>query len=179
MAYNNGFPMGYQQMYYQPQYQPQQMQYQSQQAQQMQQVQPMQQAQMPGTNQPSIIWVQNELEATNYPVAPNAAVTLWSTSEPVVYLKQADATGKPTLKTYDLVERAPAPPKAVPVACKETVEYATKSDLVAVAGVVKGFDELIGGLKSDIETMKGDLYGVAGRKKTASRKPKEETEEDE
>ena len=39
------------------------------------------------------------------PLAPNTAIVLWDINDPCVYRKQADATGKPTLKIYDLVER--------------------------------------------------------------------------
>ena len=53
---------------------------------------------------PSIVWVQNEAEASSYLVAPNSAVTLWDSNAPVIYLKQADASGRPTMKVYDLVE---------------------------------------------------------------------------
>lgn len=56
--------------------------------------------------QPGIVWVPNETAAREYLVAPNSAVAMWDSSAPVVYLKQADASGKPTLKVYDLVERA-------------------------------------------------------------------------
>lgn len=133
--------------------------------------QPMNQPVNQPLNQPSIIWISSENEALSYPVAPNNAVTLWSTVEPVVYLKKADATGKPTLQTYDLVERVQAPPATG----GKTVEYASKNDLVALAGAVKGFDELVGAMKADIETMKSDLYGVAGRKKP---RKKEEDEEE-
>ena len=65
---------------------------------------------------PSIVWVQNEMEAANYLVAPNSAVTLWDSNAPVVYLKQADASGKPSMKIYDLVERSrrPAQPPHAP-----------------------------------------------------------------
>lgn len=56
-------------------------------------------------NQPSINWVSGDKEAAAYPVAPNNAVALWSQTEPVVYLKQADATGKQSITIYDLVER--------------------------------------------------------------------------
>ena len=86
--------------------------------QQPQQVQPMQ--------QPSIVWVPNEQAAREYLVAPNSAVTLWDSSAPVVYLKQADASGKPTLTTYDLVERSQRPVQA------QTVEYAPLSRLEAL-----------------------------------------------
>lgn len=116
---------------------------------------------------PSIVWVSSEYEAERYPVAPNNAVTLWSTTEPIVYLKQTDAAGRPTLKIYDLVERAAT--KAAPE------EYAKQSDLAAVAVAVKDVNKLIGSIKEEIETMQTDLYGI--RKKPV-RKIKD-TEEDE
>ena len=78
---------------------------------------------------PSIVWVQNEMEAANYLVAPNSAVTLWDSNSPVVYLKQADASGKPSMKIYDLVERSqrPVQPPQAPA-----VEYAPLSRLEAL-----------------------------------------------
>lgn len=75
---------------------------------------------------PSIVWVQSEMEAANYPVAPNNAVTLWDSNSPVVYLKQADASGKPSMKTYDLVERTQRPVQT------PTVEYAPLSRVEAL-----------------------------------------------
>lgn len=124
--------------------------------------------------QSSIIWISGEREAQMYPVAPNGAVTLWSQAEPVVYLKQADATGKPTLKVYDLVERAQKPSNESSASDVKSIEYATKSDLSAVVGVVNGFDELIGSMKGEIEALKTDMYGIAGKKK--AKKAKEEDE---
>lgn len=95
--------------------------------QQMPQVQP-QQAQVSGQ---SMVWVSGEQEAMGYLVAPNSAVALWDSNAPTIYLKQADASGKPSIKVYDLVERnaprtAPAAPQAAPV------EYAAREDLTAV-----------------------------------------------
>lgn len=151
MAYNPYFPMNYQQNYYPafPQQTPQN--YQPQQSYQPQQT--------------SIIWVSGEKEAQMYPVAPNNAVTLWSQSEPVVYLKQADATGKPSLRVYDLVERAESANTGVSSVDGKSITYATKDELSAVVGAVKGFDDSIGSIKSEIEQMKSDLYGIAGKKK--------------
>ena len=82
--------------------------------------------QVPQQQAPSIVWVQNEMEAANYLVAPNSAVTLWDSNAPVVYLKQADASGKPSMKVYDLVERTQRPVQA------PTVEYAPLSRLEAL-----------------------------------------------
>ena len=108
--------------YYQPPMPDQLTQLRQNQYQPIQQAQPMQ--------QPSIVWVPNEQAAREYLVAPNSAVTLWDSSAPVVYLKQADASGKPSMKIYDLVERNSRPVQA-PVA--PPVEYATKDELAALA----------------------------------------------
>lgn len=116
-----------------------------------------------------IIWVSGLQEAQMYPVAPNNAVALWEQSGKTIYLKSADATGKPTLRVFDLIERtetasAASEPKDV------KTDYATKEELAQFATAVKN-------VLGDIEQMKGDLYGVAGRKKTA--KKAEVTEDDE
>ena len=123
---------------------------------------------MPGANQnpvsSGIIWVSGEKDASMYPVAPNNAVTLWSQSEPVVYLKQADATGKPTMKTYDLVERKEAEKEP-----EEKVDYVTKEELGKITGVIKSLNDLLSGIKSDVDAMKSDMYGIAGKKKTVKK----------
>lgn len=111
--------------YRQQQYQPQPM-FQQPAQQVMPQIQPQQQQQMAGQ---SIIWVQNEQEAYNYLVAPNSAVALWDSNSPVVYLKQADASGKPTMKIYDLVERTTQRPQAAP---QPAAEYVTRQEFVAL-----------------------------------------------
>lgn len=115
---------GYQPQYYQPPMADQLMQLRQNQymPQNMQQNQQAQAA-------PSIVWVQNEMEAANYLVAPNSAVTLWDSNSPVVYLKQADASGKPSMKIYDLVERTQRPVQAQQT---PSVEYAPLSRLEAL-----------------------------------------------
>ena len=80
----------------------------------------------PQQTQSSMIWVSSEQDAFNYLIAPNSAVTLWDSNAPVVYLKQADASGKPSMKIYDLVERTQRPTQ-VPA-----VEYAPLSRLEAL-----------------------------------------------
>lgn len=112
---------GYQPQYYQPPMADQLMQLRQNQyiPQNMQQNQQAQAA-------PSIVWVQNEMEAANYLVAPNSAVTLWDSNSPVVYLKQADASGKPSMKIYDLVERTQ---RTVQAQQTPSVEYAPLSRL--------------------------------------------------
>ena len=86
--------------------------------------------QVPQQQAPSIAWVQSEAEAMTYPIAPNNAVTLWDSNAPVIYLKQADASGKPSMKIYDLVERNSRPVQTMQ---PQAVEYATKDELAALA----------------------------------------------
>lgn len=61
--------------------------------------------------QNGIIWIGSKMDADNYLVAPNGAVALWDLNNPFVYLKQADSTGKPSTKVYELVERTENPTK--------------------------------------------------------------------
>lgn len=81
MAYNNGFPIGYQQPY------------------QMQIPQP-----QPQVNS-GITWVQGEAGAKAFPVAPNNTVDLWDSEEQVIYLKSADMSGMPSMKILDYTIR--------------------------------------------------------------------------
>lgn len=88
--------------------------------------------------QSGVQWVNGEMEARNWMVAPNAAIALWDSSAPTVYLKQADASGKPTLKIYDLVERTETAPSAPQ---KPGVEFVTREEfdrLAALVGEIKG-----------------------------------------
>lgn len=76
----------------------------------------------------SIIWIPNEQAANDFIVAPNNAVTLWDMNAPVVYVKKADASGKPTVTTYDLVERAQAAPAPAAPRKDMSEEYVTRRE---------------------------------------------------
>jgi hypothetical protein len=109
---------------------------------QMRQQQMMQPAPPPVPQNPvatgGVQWVSSEQEARGYLIAPNSAVALWDSSAPTVYLKQSDASGKPTLKIYDLVERAETPRTAPQ---EKGVEFVTRKEfdaLAALVGEIKG-----------------------------------------
>lgn len=95
------------------------------------QMQPMQQpmsqpVQQNPIAQSGVQWVSGEQEARGYLIAPT------------VYLKQADASGKPTLKIYDLVERTETASNAPQ---KPGVEFVTREEfnrLAALVGELKG-----------------------------------------
>lgn len=125
MAYYPPYPNIYQPGLYQQMGQPQnQMMMQAQPMPNQQQMpmpnQPMQQQQMqqasmqPAMQPPlqqgnGMIWVSGKDEADKWPVIPGNAVALWDSNLPVVYLRQADNTGKPSTTAYDLVERTDTP----------------------------------------------------------------------
>ena len=98
--------------------------------QQMQAIPPMPQNPLP---QSGVQRVSGEQEARSWMVAPNAAVALWDSTAPTVYLKQADASGKPTLKVYDLVERLASAPDAQKA---PAAEYVTRKEFDALAALV-------------------------------------------
>ena len=109
---------------------------------QMRQQQMMQPAPPPVPQNPvatgGVQWVRGEQEARGSLLAPNSAVALWDSTAPTVYLKQADASGKPTLKIYDLVERAETPRTAPQ---EKGVEFVTRKEfdrLAALVGEIKG-----------------------------------------
>ena len=109
---------------------------------QMRQQQMMQPAPPPVPQNPvatgGVQWVSNEQEARGYLIAPNSAVALWDSTAPTVYLKQADASGKPTLKIYDLVERTET---ASTASQGKAPDYVTREEfdrLAALVGEIKG-----------------------------------------
>lgn len=116
MAYPNYAYPGYQPAPYYPGPVPDQLAQLRQQQMQQQMippaVQPMQTnpIQQPAPQNGGINWVGSKTEADNWPIAPGCAVALWDSNNPVIYLRQADSTGKPSTKVYDLVERTDGPP---------------------------------------------------------------------
>lgn len=141
--------------------------------------QPMQQPQQtynPVANQSGIIWVSGDQEASLYPIAPNNAVALLARDGKTIYLKSADATGKPSMKVYDLVERAETASDASTDADGKQTAYATKDELKAVVDAVRGIDSFVSSIKTDVDKMSGDLYGIAGKKKAKKTVGAEEDE---
>lgn len=121
MAYNNGFPMSYQQMY--PQYipssfQPQMMQQQPQMTQQV--------------NDTGILWVQGEAGAKSWAVAPGKSVMLMDSESNTFYIKSSDNSGMPMpLRIFDYTERTQQSTQPVNVIQHEqidTSQFITKEE---------------------------------------------------
>lgn len=131
MAYT---PYGWQNPYYAPPMPDNLMQMRQQQMQPMTPQMPqVPQAPQNPVAQSGVQWVSGEQEARNWMIAPNAAVALWDSTAPTVYLKQADASGKPSLKIYDLVERPEMAPGTPQI---KTGEYVTRKEFDALAALV-------------------------------------------
>lgn len=118
MAYNNGFPAGYQYMMPTPQ---------------TPQYAPIPQApQAPQASpQSSLVWVQGEAGAKSYLVAPNTTVQLWDSEAQTIYLKSADASGMPTMKILDYTIREQGGQNMPTLMQDSLPEYVTKSEFEA------------------------------------------------
>jgi len=155
MPYNSYFPVGYQPTYYQPQYN---YQNQTQTVPSVQPTQPQQQTQ-PMTS--GIIWVQGEAGAKSYLVAPNTTVQLWDSERQTIYIKSADASGMPSIKTLDYTIRE-MPQNGTPFAPETTpTAFATKDEVSL--------------LSNEINALKGKLEVLMA--KPVGRPKKEAVEE--
>ena len=117
MAYFNGFPATYQQMYpYTPQSQP----------------------------KDTRVWVQGEESGKAYLVAPGNTIPLWDSESRTIYLKSANASGIPSMVILDYTVREPAktPSNPVPVAKDDNLSvYATKDEIEAITGEITALRE--------------------------------------
>lgn len=121
MAYNNGFPMTYQQMY--PQYVPSSFQPQMMQ-QQPQMTQPV--------NDTGILWVQGEAGAKSWAVAPGKSVMLMDSESNTFYIKSSDSSGMPMpLRIFDYTERTQStqPVNTIQHEQIDTSQFITKEEL--------------------------------------------------
>lgn len=161
--YNNPYPATYAQMYQMtppPQYPQAAAPYQN-------------SAQTYGqSTQNPIIWVTDARDIDAYHVAPNCVVIMRVTSTPDdLYIKQADASGRPFVEVYKRADNQQATLTAT--TDEEAPEFATKADLAVVNGALR--DEItsmsgtLSAIRGDIETMRGDLYGIAGKKKSSKK----------
>ena len=85
----------------------------------------------------SIIWVQGEAGAKSYLVAPNSSVVLWDSEDTVIYLKSADASGMPSIRTLDYTIRdAQGVGQIQPVG-----DFATKEDISLIKEELEALKE--------------------------------------
>lgn len=167
-AYNNYYPVTYQNPY--SAYQPQQVQPQYQ-----QQVvqQPVQQQQ---TNNTGVNWVQGEAGARSWLVAPNTTVLLMDSEGDRFYLKSTDASGMPLpLRIFDYVERrSEASKNDINDPKGKYIDYATKEDLNALQSSTK--DDMAE-LKKQIKDEIAEMFSGGSISFTTKSKKKEASNE--
>lgn len=108
MAYNNGFPMSYQQ-FYQPQYQTPYGGFQGGNNQMQQQAQTAPQMMTPPTIHAEIVQIADRNEALNFPVGAGQAQMMITRDDSTIFVKSAFANGQSSLTEY--VKKEPEPQK--------------------------------------------------------------------
>lgn len=140
MAMYNTYPVTYQNPYYQ---QPLLVQPQSQlMSQQQNSIIP--QPQQPVQNN-NIIWVTGEAGAKSYLVAPNTTVQLWDSESQTIYLKSADASGMPSIKTLEYTIKNDNPPLQATLVEEE---YISREEFEDLKGEIKSLGKEIEKLKT-------------------------------
>lgn len=125
MAYNNGFPINYQQMYPQYTYVPQQP------------IAPVIQTQST-VNDNGVNWVQGEAGAKSWVVPPGKSVMLMDSENSVFYIKTTDNSGVPLpLRIFDYTERTAQNVSSAEITQTINSQYVTKDELKEIlAGFV-------------------------------------------
>lgn len=86
------------------------------------------------------IWVQNQMAADAYLVAPNGFVRLWDANKPMFYEKRADATGRPLpLEVYEYKKK----PIEALLDASGTIDYKEQID-----GILRRLDALERGVNN-------------------------------
>ena len=105
-----------------------------------------------------------------YPVAPGNSVTFINENSPYCYTKTVNMgqLDRPIFEKYRLVKEDDAP---APVEAPQSVSETPAVDLsrFALAADLGAFRDELDAIKADIETFRGDLYGLAGKKKSAKK----------
>ena len=128
MAFNGGFPATYPGAYFYP--------YQQQQA-----------APSPNTAQNTgIIWVSGEAGAKAYLVAPNTTVALYDSEAQTIYLKSADASGMPTIKTLDYTIRENGAKSARTAVSFDDGNYIKRAEFDAVTAQIEAIKARLDGM---------------------------------
>ena len=79
----------------------------------------------------NIIWVQGEMGAKAFAIAPNTTMALWDSEAQIIYLKQSDAVGRPTMQILDYTIRE------------------QKDELTALRDEIKALKEELRGIKNE------------------------------
>lgn len=93
----------------------------------------------------TIVWVQGELGARNYPIAPNTSVLLMDSESSKFYIKSADLLGVQTVRSYEYNELVPTSKPVEPETVEQTkpsVDSKSQNESQVEFVSRKEFDEL-------------------------------------
>ena len=93
--------------------------------------------------QSNITYVQGEVGARSYLVAPNTRMALWDSEQPVIYLKSTDQNGVPSLRIIDYTYRD------VPQQSQNQNNqnmYVTTDEFMTLKDEVNRLKDIVGGL---------------------------------
>lgn len=77
------------------------------------------------------IFVQGELAAQAYLVAPNSFVRLWDSTQNIFYEKRADASGRPYMEVYEYKKRDNLTTQGISES-RNTIDYDNKINALSV-----------------------------------------------
>lgn len=86
-------------------------------------------------------WVQGIEGAKAYPVAPNAVVELWDSESQTIYIKSADRTGMPSIKTLDYKVRTSSENGAPSVLSEPHEETITREEYEALKDKINALED--------------------------------------
>ena len=81
--------------------------------------------------------------ARAYPVAPNGQVVLFDSEQQCIYLKTADAQGRPSMRILDYTIRSEAPKTAQNALSGTNTDIPTRQDLNALQGQIDALKQQI------------------------------------
>ena len=98
----------------------------------------------PQTQSSGLTWVTGLEAAKSWYVAPNTTIALWDSESQKIYIKSADASGMPSIKTLEYALQATEKP--VERIEEVKADYLTHDDLKAVYEQISELREEIEGL---------------------------------
>lgn len=100
--------------------------------------------------QSNLTYVQGEVGARSYLMAPNAKMALWDSEAPIIYIKSTDPNGIPSMQILDYTVRGGQTNQNNNSPSGLAMEdlYVTKEDFTSLQNKVNVLEEKIGGLKA-------------------------------
>ncbi len=87
--------------------------------------------------QNGFLWVQGEQAAKAYLVAPNSTAVLWDSEKQLIYIKSADASGMPSIRTIEWKDYVPPTETPTEHVCSCGDKFVSKEDFTALQGDVE------------------------------------------